>query len=386
MKKIRYGIIGVGNIGTVHLKNFMNGEIADAEVVALADINPQKVERACRQYEGHPFACYGSGDELIERAEVDAVIIAVPHFLHPPLAIAAMEKGIAVVCEKPAGVYTAQVKEMNRAADRTGTPFTMMFNQRTNCVYRKMREMILGGELGELKRISWMITNWYRPQSYYDSGAWRATWAGEGGGVLFNQCPHQLDLLQWVTGQTPVRVQAFCHCGKWHSIEVEDDVTAYLEFSGGATGTFITSTADAPGTNRFEVAGSMGKLVCEDNALTFYRNRVDEREFNRENKQGFGAPEYDVLKVGTDGVNLQHIGILRNFTQYLLGREKLFVDGREGLKSVELMDAMELSSWTGKMVALPIDDGQYYRELQKRMAVSRWKEVSDRLLDAEGTY
>ena len=386
MEQIRYGLIGVGNIGTAHLRSFMTGEIPDAVIAAVADTNPVKREAARAAWPEASFAVYASGEALIERADVDAVIVAVPHFLHPPLCIAAMHKGLGVVCEKPAGVYTAQVKEMNAAADATGAPFTLMLNQRTNCVYRKMREMVSGGDLGAVRRVSWIITNWYRPQSYYDSGAWRATWAGEGGGVLFNQSPHQIDLLQWVTGMRPARVRAYCHYGKWHDIEVEDDVTAYLEYPDGATGVFVTSTADAPGTNRFEISGTMGKLVCENDTLTFFRNRMDEREFNRSNRRGFGAPEFDVIAVATDGKNPQHVGILRNFTQYMLGREALFVDGRDGLMSVELMDAMELSAWTDRMVELPVDDAEYYRELHKRMAASRWKDVVDVISDTRGTY
>ena len=386
MKQIRYGIIGVGNIGTTHLRTFMTGEVPDAVVTAIADTNPAKLEAARTDWPTADFAVYASGEELIERAAVDAVVVAVPHFLHPPLCMAAMKKGLGVVCEKPAGVYTAQVKEMNATADATGAPFTLMLNQRTNCVYRKMRELVHGNELGIIKRVSWIITDWYRPQSYYDSGAWRATWAGEGGGVLFNQSPHQIDLLLWVTGMIPSRVRAYCHYGKWHDIEVEDDVTAYLEYPGGATGIFVTSTADAPGTNRFEISGTMGKLVCEHNALTFYRNRVDEREFNRTNRRGFGAPEYDIVPIETDGDNPQHAGILRNFTQYMLGRETLFVDGRDGLMGVELMDAMELSAWTDRMIELPIDDAEYYDELHKRMAASRWKNVTDIISDTRGTY
>ena len=180
---------------------------------------------------------------------------------------------------------------MNEAAEKSGKVFSMMFNQRTNPLYQKVRELILSGELGEIKRTNWIITNWYRSQSYYDSGGWRATWAGEGGGVMINQSPHQLDLWQWTTGLMPRRVRAFSGFGKYHDIEVEDDVTAYVEYENGATGLFVTSTGEAPGTNRFEVAGDRGKIVVEDGKLTFWRLRQSEREFNREYQGGFGEPE-----------------------------------------------------------------------------------------------
>ena len=98
------------------------------------------------------------------------------------------------MCEKPAGVYTKQVREMNEAAEKSDRVFGMMFNQRTNCIYKKMHDMVQSGDYGKLKRVNWIITDWYRTQAYYNSGGWRATWDGEGGGVLLNQCPHQLDL------------------------------------------------------------------------------------------------------------------------------------------------------------------------------------------------
>ena len=385
-KMIRYGIIGVGNMGSSHLENFQKGAVPDACVTAIADHDPAKLQRMQERYPEAGFACYGEGKDLIDAGNVDAVIVAIPHYFHPEMAIYAMERGIAVVCEKPAGVYTKQVKEMNAVAERTGVPFTMMFNQRTNCLYRKMREIVAAGGIGEIKRVNWIITNWYRSQSYYDSGAWRATWAGEGGGVLFNQCPHQLDLLQWVVGMMPKNMHTFCHFGKWHDIEVEDDVTAYFEYENGATGVFITSTADAPGTNRFEVLGTGGKLVCENNTLTYYKNEIDEREFCRTWTGGFGEPKFTVEKPETDGMNLQHVGILRNFTNYLLGKEELFVDGKEGLKGVILMDSMLLSTWLGKTVELPFDDDLYYEELQKRVAVSRHKTDAGVVLDTAGTY
>ena len=284
MEIVKYGIIGLGNIGTTHVNNFMKeGNVPNAKVTAIADLKKFKIDNICSKYPEANFECYDSGEDLIENAEVDAVIVAVPHYDHPRLCIMALKKGLNVICEKPAGVYTKQVKEMNEVAATSKGLFAMMFNQRTNCLYRKMKELISNGEIGQIKRINWIITDWYRSQSYYDSGDWRATWSGEGGGVLFNQCPHQLDLLSWVTGMMPKRVHAFCHYGKWHEIEVEDDVTAYLEYENGATGVFITSTADAPGTNRFEVLGTGGKIVAEYGKLMLYKNEIDERE-NDKNK------------------------------------------------------------------------------------------------------
>jgi predicted dehydrogenase len=332
---------------------------------------------------------------MLDSGLCDMVMVVVPHYFHPEMVIEALKRGIHVICDKPAGVYTKQVKEMNEVAKQSNALFAMMFNQRTNCVYRKMRDMIQNGELGEIKRVNWIITTWYRSQSYYDSGDWRATWRGEGGGVLFNQCPHQLDLLQWVTGMMPTRVHSFCHFGKWHDIEVEDDVTAYLEYENGATGVFITSTGDTPGTNRFEILGDKGKLICEEklneegkkyDLLTFTKLETPEREFNATYKGGFGEPKSETVVVETYGKNEQHAGILNNFANAILGIEPLFVDGKEGIRGVELMDSMLLSTWLGQTVSLPIDGDLYLDELNKRIATGRKKEGVDVVLDTEGTY
>ena len=392
MEKVRYGIIGVGNIGTIHTKNLLGGKIENGVLTAICDLKPEKIKaiQALELDGAKDLVTFSDYKEMFKSGLIDAVIVAVPHYSHPPLVIDALKSGIHAICEKPAGVYTKQVKEMNAVAEQSDSMFTMMFNQRTNCVYRKMREMIQSGEIGNIKRINWIITSWYRSQSYYDSGDWRATWRGEGGGVLFNQCPHQLDLLQWVTGMMPTRVHSFCHFGKWHDIEVEDDVTAYLEYENGATGVFITSTADTPGTNRFEILGDKGKLVCEvvnkKDVLTFYKLETPEREFNRNHKGGFGEPKHEVINVETDGKNPQHAGIVNNFSNAILGLEPLFVDGKEGINGVELMDSMLLSTWLGQAVTLPIDDDLYLSELNKRIATGRTKETVEKTLNAEGTY
>ena len=386
MEKVRFGIIGVGNMGSSHAKKFLGGKVENGVLTAICDLKKERMDAVCALDGGADLATYTDYHDLLASGRVDAVIVAVPHYFHPRISMDALAAGLHVICEKPEGVYTKQVKELNEAASRSDRLFTMMFNQRTNCVYRKMREMIAGGELGEIKRVNWIVTDWYRSQSYYDSGDWRATWRGEGGGVLFNQCPHQLDLLQWVTGMMPARIRSFCHFGKWHDIEVEDDVTAYLEYPNGATGVFITSTGDTPGTNRFEIDGDKGKLVCEMNQLFFSRLAMSEREFNATYKGGFGEPEREEITVETDGQNPQHVGILNNFANAVLGLEPLFVDGREGIRGVELMDAMLLSTWKDRMVSLPIDDDEYWNELQKHIAVSRLKTASGVVLDTEGTY
>ena len=387
MQKVRFGIVGIGNMGTAHCKSFLEGKIANGELCAICEPKQTKAD-AILALEGAEnvvaFADYG---EMLHSGQIDAVIVAVPPYDHPALVCQALDAGLHVICEKPAGVYTKQVKEMNATAEKSDKLFGMMFNQRSNPIYRKMRKMVSSGELGEIKRVNWIITNWYRSQNYFDLGGWRATWRGEGGGVLFNQCPHQIDLLQWIVGMLPTKIQAHCHFGKWHDIEVEDDVTAYMEFPNGATGVFVTSTADAPGTNRFEITGTRGRLVCENGRLMFDRLEVDEREFCR-TARAFVDPEYRTCEIVTLGRNDQHVGILNNFANAILGIEPLFVKGEEGIKSVQMMNAMLLSTWLNRAVELPIDDDLYLSELNCRIAESTVvkKETPDVVLDISGSY
>lgn len=389
MEQVKIGIIGVGNMGSDHSKRITNGDVPELKLVAVADRSAARRDWAKENLPAD-VKIFNEGDELIDSGICDAVLIAVPHYQHPTLAIRAFEKGLHVMCEKPAGVYTLAVREMNEAAKKSGKVFGMMFNQRTNCVYRKMHELVHSGELGAIKRVNWIITDWYRTQSYYDSGSWRATWDGEGGGVLLNQCPHNLDLIQWICGM-PSRVRAFCHEGKWHDIEVEDDVTAYLEYPNGATGVFVTTTGDAPGTNRFEITLEMGKLVCEmsrkNTTLTLYKLAENEREFCRTCPHGFAKPEMEVIEVETDGQNPQHNGVLKAFAANILRGEPLVAGGEEGINGLTLSNAMHLSSWLDRTVELPLDEELFLSELNKRRANSKKKVEKEAVtFDVDGTY
>lgn len=372
MNKVKLGIIGIGNMGSSHAKNIVEGKTPDIELVAVAD---RKEDRRNWAKETLPetVRIFEEGKDLMDSGVCDAVIVAVPHYQHPELTIYGLQHGIHVLCEKPAGVYTRQVREMIEVSEKSDQVFAMMFNQRTNCLYRKMYELVHSGELGAIKRVNWIITDWYRTQIYYDSGAWRATWEGEGGGVLLNQCPHQLDLLTWICG-VPSKVRAFCHEGKWHEIEVEDDVTAYMEFENGATGVFVTTTGDAPGTNRFEIDLEKGKLVCEDDKLILHRLAVNEREFCRTATEGFAKPECTVEEVETDGKNEQHVGVMNAFADKILGKGELVAPGREGINGLMLSNAMHLSSWTDETVTLPVDEERFLALLNERRAKSKKKE------------
>ncbi len=388
MEKVRFGIIGLGNQGTHYVKLFEEGKIENGCIAALCDNNPAKIEAIKEKVVNSTVTYFADYKQMLDSGLVDAILIEVPHEQHPEMAIEALGRGIHTVCDKPAGVWADQVKEMNAAAARSKAIFAMMFNQRTNCLYRKMREIIAEGGIGELQRVTWIITDWFRTQQYYDSGSWRATWTGEGGGVLINQCPHQLDLVQWVVGELPSSVNGFCQYGKWHDIEVEDEVTAFFRYKNGATGMFITTTGETPGTNRFEVSGTKGKLVCENNGLKWYKNNVDSQEFSKSATTGFAKPECEIIEVETDGQNPQHAGIINNVANAILGKEELYVDGRDGIAGVELMNAIEYSGWNGGMeVALPVDGKLYYDALMEKRKTSRRKVVDDSAVaDTDGTF
>ena len=375
-KKVRLGILGLGNMGASHAKKLVEGRCPEIEVTAVCDVKSDRLDWA-KEALGEGVALFHDGDTMMDSGLIDALMVAVPHYDHPTYAIKAMKKGLHVLIEKPAGVYTNQVLEMNKVADECDVVFAIMMNQRTNALYRKMREIVKSGELGAIRRTSWIITNWYRPQAYYDSGDWRATWSGEGGGVLLNQCPHNLDLWQWICGM-PAKISAHLHFGKWHDIEVEDDVTAYVEYPNGATGTFITTTGDVPGTNRFEITCEKGKIIADasdkEESLIMWKSEIGEPEFSKTNTAPFGKPIFEKIEVETDGENPQHMGVFRAFAAHILRGEPLIADGREGINGLTISNAMHLSAWTGKEIDVATFDHELYEaELMKRVATSRRK-------------
>jgi predicted dehydrogenase len=369
MQQLRLGLVGVGNIGRTHFNAWLEGKLPEVQIAAVADrkeSSRQWVSERCDS-----VTLFEEAQDLIDSDSVDAVLLAVPHYQHPPLAIRAFSQGKHVLSEKPAGVYTKQVKEMNAAAEASGLVFGIMFNQRTNCVYRKMRELVQGGSMGQMKRMNWIITDWYRSQHYYDSGEWRASWAGEGGGVLLNQCPHNLDLLQWICGM-PDSVTAFLHYGKWHKIEVEDDVTAYLTFPNGATGVFVTTTADAPGTNRLEVTLDKGKIVVENDKIQVFELEESEEYTRFHTEESFIIPKYRVYEPETDGQNIQHPAVINAFAGAILHQTPLIAPGSEGILGLTLSNAMHLSSWLGKTVNIPLEQEDLFVELlEQRIANSK---------------
>ena len=376
--KVRLGIVGVGNMGRGHISNWVQGRMPEIEITAVADIDESKFDFARENVPG--VACYSTATEMVRSGKVDAVLIATPHYFHPPMAREAMEAGLHVMSEKPAGVYTKAVRELIEFTETSDKTYAIMFNQRTNCLYRKMKELIDSGKYGEIKRVSWIITDWFRTQQYYNSGSWRATWEGEGGGVMLNQCPHQLDLWQWLCGM-PVKIRAFCHEGKWHDIEVEDDVTIYAEYANGATGTFITTTGDCPGANRLEITLDKAKLLVDfgnpqqDGRLWIYELNGSTNDFIYNATEGFKKLEGEWKVVETDGKNEQHSGVMNAFAAHILRGEPLVAEGKEGINGLTISNAAFLSSWLGETVTLPIDEDLFCEKLQEKIKNSTHKKV-----------
>lgn len=384
-EKLRYGIIGIGNMGSSHIKMYTEGKIKEMELVAVCDIKQDRLDYAKEQVPG--VATFLSTDDLFASGLLDAVIIATPHYLHPPLATQALKLGIHVLSEKPAGVYTKDVRELIEFVKTQDKTYAIMFNQRTNCVYRKAKELVSSGVYGEIRRVNWIITDWFRTQEYYNSGGWRATWDGEGGGVLMNQAPHNLDLWQWICGM-PSRVRAFCHNGLWHDIEVEDDVTIYAEYPNGATGVFITTTGDCPGDNRLEITLDKAKIVCSASEITVEELTDNISHYTYHSNGAFKRMESHMVDVETDGMNEQHAGVTNAFASHILHGTPLVADGAEGINGLTIANAAYLSSWLGETVELPLDEDLYLAELNKRRATSKAKKNVTESVEADmsGTF
>lgn len=361
-EKIRLGIIGVGNMGRGHSKNIIEGKCPSVELTALADLDSAKLDWA-RENLPDSIALFDDAEKMLDSSLIDACLIAVPHYDHPRYAKECFKRGIHVMTEKPAGVYTSQVREMNEAAKAAGVKFAIMFNQRTDPLYARAHEMVKSGQLGGLKRMVWIITNWYRTQAYYDSGTWRGTWNGEGGGVLLNQAPHNLDLWQWICGM-PKSIHASCTVGKYHNIGVEDDVTIQGEYENGMSATFITTTGETPGTNRLEISGELGKIVIEDGKLRYWKLDRSERDICANEKNGFynSTPEYSEYAAE---IVPGHPIVLENFAKAILNGDELIANGEEGINSLTISNAAYLSSWEGRTVTLPIDEKAFEAHLDE---------------------
>ncbi|HEY3376120.1 MAG TPA: Gfo/Idh/MocA family oxidoreductase [Armatimonadota bacterium] len=378
MNNVRIGVIGIGGMGGFHVNNLLQGKIKRATLAAVCDIDEKHLVKH------RDLKTFLDSGEMIRSGEVDAVMIATPHYFHTTIGIDALEQGLHVLVEKPISVHKADCERLIAAHTNPKQVFAAMFNQRTDPHYIRVRKLIQDGELGTITRVSWIITDWFRTEFYYASGGWRATWSGEGGGVLLNQCPHNLDLLQWLVGM-PSKVRGFCGLGVKHNIEVEDQVTAYLEFPNGATGVFITTTGEAPGTNRLEIAGERGKVVVEDGNITFTRNEEPMTEFSRTVQAGFAKPAVWNVNIPVDGFGGQHADILQNFVDAILDGTPLIAPAEEGINSVELANAMLYSSLTNSTVTLPLDAAGFAQKLQELIDNSKFTKVVNAHVEADMT-
>ena len=367
LHQVRAAVIGYGGIGSAHTRCIASGAVEGMTLAAICDVNEARLAAARERFPG--VRCVQDFHALLD-GTIDAVIIAVPHPMHCCIAAECLRAGVHTLTEKPIDVTVTEAKKAVRAAEESGRIFAVMLNQRTAPIFRRARETVQSGALGNLKRTVWIITNWYRTQHYYDSGAWRATWAGEGGGVLLNQAPHNLDLWQWVCGM-PTSVAAYCDVSRYHRIEVEDDATLMTRYANGATGLFITSTGEYPGTNRLEIAGDLGKLVLEEGVLKWWKLRESESDvrWHSDNSMPKIPCEYVEERFPDDGP--QHRGILQNFTNAILHEEQLISPGVDGLNELTLSNAAYLSQWTGNSpVALPLDSAKFDALLAEHAANS----------------
>jgi Predicted dehydrogenases and related proteins len=379
MDKIRLGIIGFGNQGGAYSELLQAGRVKNMELGAICDISPEKRRLAQEKYPEVPF--FEDYIEMIESGTVNAVVTTVPHYLHPEMGMEAIKRDMPVICEKPAGVYTKQVIELNELAlSKPQVPFAIMFNQRSNPLYIEIKKIMDSKEIGELRRTNWISTNWWRPQSYYDQSSWRATWGAEGGGVLVNQAPHQLDLIQWLCGQ-PTEVYADIICGCHRDIAVENEVTAVMNYENGATGVFTTCTHDVMGTDRLEIVGDKGKIVIEDSKRAIVRILKESEPYMNEHYtmmeierlvRGDGtstAELYTERIIEFDSVwGGQHCSVLENFADHILTGTPLLAPGTDGIQGVQLANAMILSGWQKKKVSYNFDADEFIEELNKHIA------------------
>ncbi|XHR30862.1 MAG: Gfo/Idh/MocA family protein [Chthoniobacteraceae bacterium] len=367
MNSLRLGIVGLGNMGSTHARSILDGNIPRVKLAAVCD-NAADLSAYAKDAK-----IFTSSAEMIRSGEIDAILICTPHYDHTTIGIDALQNGLHVLCEKPISVHKADAQRLIAAHTNPKQVFAAMFNQRTDPHYTKVRALIESGELGAIRRVNWIITNWFRTHAYYNSGGWRATWGGEGGGVLLNQCPHNLDLFQWLFG-LPDRVRAFCSFGRYHDIEVEDDVTAVMHYKDGKTAVFITSTGETPGTNRLEITAERGRIVIEDGSVKWIRNEIPTGEFSRITEESFGRPEIWNVEIPVANSGEQHNGILKNFAAAVLDGTPLIAPAEEGIRSVELGNAMLMSAFLDQEIELPLDAAHYEQLLKEKIATSKFKD------------
>lgn len=387
-KTIRTGIIGFGKQGSHYARMFFEGRIChELKLTAIADINPVRLQWA-REHAPKGTLFFDSADAMLSSGTIDACIIATPHALHPQNTIDALQHGIHVLCDKPAGVNSIQVEQMLKESERhPDLVFAIMFNQRTNCAFRKLREIVQNRTYGNVRRIDWTINTWFRSQLYYDSSDWRGVWNGAYGGTIIDQCPHQVDLWQWIFGM-PDRVTCRMGFRSHHNIEVEDEVVAIMEYDSGVMGSFCVSTSVPNGENILRIHLDGANITVRGNSIFIEKFPLSVEEWEKTPHGLFDKPKAEVeVEIETDGKNLQHKGILKAWANAILGKGECVADGKEGINCVILSEAMYLSAFTGRTVSIPFDEDDYLDELSKRLASSeRKKPVDNPLAPIEETF
>lgn len=360
MDIVRLGIVGLGNMGKTHLATIRAGKIEGMRVTCLCEsvgVLPPLLEGE---------RGFTDVNEMIHSGRIDAILICTPHYSHTTIGIEALKHGLHVLVEKPISVHKADCERLIAAHTDKSKIFAAMFQMRTNAVFKKVKDLIDSGDLGEIRRVNWETTNWFRTNYYYATGGWRGTWKGEGGGVLMNQCPHNLDLFQWMFGM-PQRVRGFCQFGRFHEIEVEDDVTAVLMYDSGLTATWITSTGEWPGRNCLDITGEQGRLTVDGGTrIHLQRNRTAMSRFCHDTQAAFATPETWHMDIPVETGGGVHTEILQNFTNAILKNEKLLSPAEEGIRSVELANAILLSTWKDATIELPMDAAEYERILKDK--------------------
>ena len=370
MKTVRLGVIGCGGMARSHMKYF--NTIPGLQFAAAADSFADNVKLVTDTYPG--VKGFADGQALIASGAVDAILICTPHYFHPELSIAGFKAGLHVLTEKPVAVTALAAQQVNEEhAKHPGLVYSAMFQMRDVPLWKRVKHIIASGQLGAVTRLTWIVTNWFRTQAYYDQGTWRATWKGEGGGVLLNQCPHNLDLICWLVGP-PSQIQSHVHLGKHHHIEVEDDVTAYLQWSSGATGVFITSTGETPGTDRLEISGDRGKVIVENKRITFVQTHDSAAHFCATSDEAFGQPGVDHISIEVKADDPGHRTVTANFIKAIQEPgTPLICSGEDGIHELELGNAILMSGLTHKPVRLPMDRVAYDQLLKDLIGKSTFK-------------
>lgn len=362
-QEVRIGLVGAGNIAKQHIRNLSDGSIPNAVLRATLSRSPEPACEGVRHY--------SSLDQFLSSAGIDAVIVATPTYTHQEIGLAVLNSGLHLMMEKPLGRSAAEARSLITAASNKQI-FAVMLNQRLHPAYARIKSILESGDLGNIQRVSWTMTKWYRPDIYYQVSEWRGTWRGEGGGVLINQSIHNIDVLQWLTG-VPDHITAFAKFGKYHEIEVEDEVTAYLEYPNGSTGVFVTSTGESPGINQLDIVGEIGSLHYDGDNLSMRTCSQRVSDHCRTTRDMFGAPAFATESVAIDPPVDQHALMVRNFADAIAGKAPLISPAREGLASLEIVNAALWSSWNGKRVNVPVDSEEYARALRERIDASGFR-------------